>query len=310
MKHISIHDIEHKVKYVPIALPKRGASAAELLSSFPNFLGAKDFKGVVDSIAKSHENDKEVIFAMGAHVVKVGCSPIICDLIERGIISAISVNGAFSIHDVELSLFGHTSEHVENGIQDGSFGMCKETVDFFREVLELEESRNITGFGDRTGQVLRSKKLVAPSVIETAHRHIVPVFIHVALGCDTIHMDPTLDFGTLGKSSMYDFQQLCESVRNLGTWLNIGSAVILPEVFLKAVTFVRSTGLKLDDIFSANFDMFPSYRAVQNVITRPVKEGHGLNINGCHEILIPLLRQAILEHPYFGPLPMPAELKE
>jgi hypothetical protein len=287
--------MKHKVKHEHIWLPEVGAPACDLINSFPRFLGAEAFHNVVDAMMNSFVDRKEIVFAMGGHVIKTGCSMIICDLIERGLITGISVNGAFAIHDVEMALFGSTSEDVGEGVKDGSFGMNQETVDFFREILYLERS-NITGFGYSIGQFLHAKKIVAPSILHSAYMNNVPTFVHIALGTDTIHMHD-LDFGTMGTSSMYDFRQLCELIRNLGTWVNIGSAVILPEVFLKAITYVRSQGIALNDIYTANFDMINHYRPHQNVVTRPVKEGHGFNIIGHHEIMLPLLRQAVIDHP-------------
>lgn len=284
----SLHDRDHKSTSSEVDLPVSGSSFAEFFNSLPDFLGAKSLKRVVDEIYSADN----VVAAMGGHVIKVGCGPVIIDLIKRGHITAIACNGSFAIHDIELSLFGKTSENVSKSVLDGNFGMVQETIDFFEEVIS--HSALDHGLGSSIGDLLLEYKNVGPSVIATAKKYDIPCCVHVALGTDTIHM-AQLDMAQLADASMYDFRLLCDVVSKLGVWLNIGSAVIMPEVFLKAVTVARNLGAKLDNLFTANFDMIQHYRPHQNVVTRPVKPGNGVEITGHHEIMLPLLRQAIIE---------------
>ena len=287
----SLHNRKHKSIRSHKSLPGCNSSFLKFLDSLPDFLGANSFKRVVDEMTTARQRSKPVVAAMGGHVIKVGCGPVIIDLIERGIITGIVCNGAFAIHDVEMALFGETSEDVSETIQDGSFGMVRETMDFFREVVE--HCGIITGLGVAIGDLLRESNSGC-SVIRTAVNHKIPCCVHISLGTDTIHM-AQLDIAHLADASMYDFRLLCAVVSKLGVWLNIGSAVMLPEVFLKAVTVARNLGADLGDLFTANFDMIQHYRAHHNVVTRPVKHGQGVEITGHHEIMLPLLRQALIE---------------
>jgi len=296
----------HKVHLPQVAgLPAAGASAAELLTAFPDFLGVRELRAVVDAVVSAVRADRPVVLALGAHVVKVGCSPIVIDLMERGIVRALAVNGATAIHDAELALLGATSEEVAETIRDGTFGMVSETLAFFAEVCALTERESL-GLGAATGRLLveRAASHGSLSILAAAHRLGVPVTVHVALGTDTIHMADGVDGARLGAASMRDFKLLCAVVADLGArkpggaggvWINLGSAVILPEVFLKAVSVARNLGATLDGLVSANFDMQRHYRTRMNVVTRPVSPGHGHEVIGHHEILLPLLRQAIIE---------------
>lgn len=286
----SLNDREHKSISSDCDLPGRNVSFLDFLDSLPNFLGAKSLRRLVDEIVSAHQSSASIVVAMGGHVIKVGCGPIIIDLIERGIISAVACNGSFAIHDVELALFGQTSEDVAATIQDGSFGMVSETIDFFKAVA----SNASGGLGHSIGALLRERNCNCVSVIKAAYDKDIPCCIHVALGTDTVHM-ADLDMAQFANASMYDFRLLCDVVSSLGVWINIGSAVIMPEVFLKVITVARNLGANLDDIFTANFDMIQHYRPRQNVVTRPVKPGRGVAITGHHEIMLPFLRQAIIE---------------
>jgi len=285
-------------------LPEPGAPASELLDSFPDFLGARSFRQVVDAVVAAVRNDRPVVAAFGAHVLKVGCGPILVDLIRRGVIRALCCNGACAIHDVELALLGETSEEVSDTIRDGSFGMVEETQRFFEEAVG-QCAPNL-GLGEGVGRAIlqRSAPFVQQSVFAAAFQAGVPVCVHVALGTDTIHAAPKLDAAALGAASMRDFRLICGVVAELGAkpgndsggvWLNIGSAVLLPEVFLKAVSVARNLGANLDAMITANFDMIRHYRPYQNVVMRPVLPGHGHEVIGQHEILLPLLRQAVIE---------------
>lgn len=302
----SVRQREHKVHLPQFAkLPGVGASAAELIAALPDFLGARALRAVVDAIVAAHRAGRPVVAALGAHVVKVGCAPIIIDLMERGVVTALAFNGATAIHDAELALLGATSEEVARTIRDGTFGMVEETMSFFADVCTLAD-REALGLGASAGRLLVERR--APnaelSMLTAAHRLGVPVTVHVALGTDTIHMYDAVDGGRLGAASMRDFKLLCAVVADLqarsagepgGVWCNIGSAVILPEVFLKAVSVARNLGADLDALITANFDMQRHYRPRENVITRPVAPGNGHEVVGQHEILLPLLRQAIIE---------------
>ena len=288
----SLHNREHKSIGSCKNLPDRGSSCSDFIDSLPDFLGAQSFKRLVDEIVLAYQTNSPVVAAMGGHVIKVGCGPVIIDLIKRGVIKAIACNGSFAIHDVEIALFGKTSEDVTKAVLDGSFGMVQETFDFFNKAIAHSQLSN--GLGHSIGDVLIETDKNCVSVIKTAREYDIPCCIHVALGTDTIHM-ADLNISQLANASMYDFRLLCDVVSKLGVWLNIGSAVIMPEVFLKAVTVARNLGAELDNLFTANFDMIQHYRPHQNVVTRPVKPGYGVQIIGHHEIMLPLLRQAIIE---------------
>ncbi len=306
LRTIAIQDRHHLSNLERVAhLPEPGSSAAELLDSFPEYLGANAFRSVVRAVAAAVQNDRPVVAAFGAHVIKVGCGPILVDLIRRGVIRAICCNGACAIHDVELALWGQTSEEVADTIHDGTFGMVADTQHFFNEAVSLA-GRDQIGLGRAVGTLLRMRK--APhagiSVLAEADRAGIPACVHVALGTDTVHASAGCDGGAWGAASMLDFRLICDVVRDLGgaerndaggVWLNIGSAVILPEVFLKAVSVARNLGAHLDAMTTANFDMIRHYRPHQNVVVRPARPGRGFEVIGHHEILLPLFRQAILE---------------
>lgn len=285
-------------------LPDTGASAAELLDSMPEFLGVAAFRGVVSAVADAVRGDRPVVVAFGAHLIKVGCGAILVDLIRRGVIKAIACNGACAIHDAELALFGETSEEVADTIHDGTFGMVSETMAFFDEVVAVA-SRDVCGLGRAIGQVLIERE--APncdrSVFAAAGAAGIPATVHVAVGTDTVHVSSGFDPAHLGAATMHDFRLICDVVSDLGAkeggvggvWLNVGSAVLLPEVFLKAVSVARNLGANLDAVTTANFDMIRHYRPHQNVVTRPVRSGNGFEVIGHHEMLLPLFRQAVIE---------------
>lgn len=287
------------------ALPEVGASAAELLSAWPEYLGASAFRRVVEAIVAAVRHDRPVVFAFGAHVLKVGCGPIVVDLIERGVVRAVACNGACAIHDAELAMLGETSEEVAETIRDGSFGMVGETIEFFDAAAKKAADESM-GFGESVGRLIIERQ--APyrdrSVFAAAVSASIPIGVHVALGTDTVHVSAADDGGALGAASLRDFRLICDVVSDLGAdkggdtggvWINIGSAVVLPEVFLKAVSVARNLGANLDAMSTANFDMIHHYRPYQNVVRRPVAPGRGHEVIGHHEILLPLLRQAVIE---------------
>lgn len=296
----------HKMGMAELAkLPPAGATAREFMAAMPNLLGAAEFRAVVEAVVRARRHDRPVVFALGAHVIKTGCSPIVIDLIRRGVVTAVACNGATAIHDVELATIGATSEEVADTIRDGSFGMVRETLDFFAAVGDLAAKEDL-GLGEAVGRLLAAHGApnLEHSILAEAHRAGIPATVHVALGTDTVHMTEATDGAAIGRASMRDFRLLCSVVTDLGAgktegaggvWLNIGSAVVLPEVFLKAVSVARNLGADLDAMSTANFDMLRHYRPRANVVTRPVAPGRGHEIIGHHEILLPLLRQAIIE---------------
>jgi hypothetical protein len=287
------------------SLPEVGASAAELLASMPEYLGATAFRRVVEAIVAAVHGDRPVVAAFGAHVIKVGCGPILIDLIRRGVIKAIAGNGACAIHDVEIATMGETSEEVAETIRDGSFGMVEETMTFFDAAAAMAHGESI-GLGAAVGRLLieREAPNLQHSVFAAAQRASIPACVHLAIGTDTVHASAAADGSALGAASMLDFRLICDVVSDLGArpgspvggvWLNIGSSVVLPEVFLKAVAVARNLGADLDAMTTANFDMIRHYRPHQNVVTRPVAAGRGHEVIGHHEIMLPLLRQAVIE---------------
>ncbi len=306
IKTYSARRRHHKSSVKTMAsLPGPGASAAQLLDSWPDYLGVTSFRRVVSAIVEAVRHDRPVVAAFGAHVLKVGCGPILIDLIRRGIVKAISCNGACAIHDVELATLGETSEEVADTIHDGTFGMVQETLAFFDRVASFARRESIC-LGAAVGRLLLEDQTPyqQQSVFVAAHQASIPACVHVAYGTDTVHVSGNLDGAALGAASMYDFRLICDVVSDLGAadgskvggvWLNIGSAVVLPEVFLKAVAVARNLGANLDCMTTANFDMILHYRPHQNVVTRPVASGRGHEIIGHHEILLPLLRQAVIE---------------
>lgn len=314
LRTYSIEQRAHKFDaHATAGLPPGGASFRSWWEALPPYLGVKHLKALVDAILAARSADRPVVFALGAHVVKVGCSPIICDLMQRGIITAVAMNGATAIHDVEAAIFGETSEEVADTIKDGSFGMVTETPKFFADALGAAPAS--AGLGAAIGQhVHRTGASGADrSILASAARLGLPASVHVALGTDTIHMHANVAESNLAARSTIDFRLICAVVADMGppaastdraegargiasgVWVNVGSAVLLPEVFLKAVAVARNLGANLDDITTANLDMIRHYRPSENVTGRPVKKGRGLSITGHHEIMLPLLRQALIE---------------
>ena len=306
LRTYSVTRRSHKVSLGEMAgLPPVGASAADLLASMPGVLGAGELRAVVTAIADAVVAHRPVVFAMGAHVVKVGCSPIVIDLIERGVIRAIVCNGATAIHDVEMAMLGATSEEVADTIRDGTFGMVRETMEFFAAATDLAAGQDL-GLGAAVGRLLGERE--APnlklSILAAAFRADIPACVHVAVGTDTVHMAAEADGAKIGAATLRDFRLACSVVADLGAekpgqaggvWLNVGSAVLLPEVFLKAVSVARNLGANLDAMTTANFDMLRHYRPRANVVLRPTTAGRGHEVIGHHEILLPLLRQAVIE---------------
>lgn len=306
LRTYSIRDRSHKFdSRLAARLPGKGTNFLSWWESLPPYLGTENLRRLVAAILTARKADRPVVLALGAHVVKVGCSPIVCDLMERGLVTAVALNGATAIHDVEVAIFGQTSEEVADTIRDGSFGMVEETPAFFVDAM-AKASSNETGLGEAIGRHLNETRPpnLSLSILATAARLGLPATVHIAYGTDTIHMHANVAQSDLADRSAIDFRLICGVVADMapasgatdsGVWVNVGSAVLLPEVFLKAVAVARNLGANLDDLITANLDMLRHYRPSENVIGRPVKKGRGLSVVGHHEILLPLLRQALIE---------------
>jgi hypothetical protein len=282
-------------------------SLARFLGSLPDILAASDLRHVLSAIHRARKERKAILWGLGGHVIKVGLGPVLIDLMRQGFVSGIAMNGAALIHDFEIALAGNTSEDVEAAIGDGRFGMAEETGEYVNEISKLAARIRI-GYGEAAGQFLRSGVIHAPyaesSVLAAAYKHRIPVTIHLAIGTDIPHMHPAADGASLGIATYYDFRLFSALVKEMhpgGVYLNWGSAVLLPEVFLKAVSIVRNLGIPLRPITTANFDFVQHYRPLQNVVKRPTAsapgsrgvESHGYAITGHHEIMLPLVAAAL-----------------
>jgi deoxyhypusine synthase len=278
---------------------QKGSSFKNFLRGLPNILAGADIRTVISTIAKATRNKKTIIFGIGAHVIKVGLNPVVIDLMERGVTSCVAMNGAGIIHDLEIAMAGQTSEDVAKSIANGSFGMAQETCAFVSQAL-AESTENSAGLGESVGRAIYRKKLPFSdkSILATGFRLGVPVTIHVAIGTDIIHMHPQFDPGQTGVATHKDFRMFASIVATLqnGVYLNMGSAVILPEIFLKAVSLARNLGHTLDNFMTVNMDFIHQYRSMTNVVRRPTaKGGKGINLVGHHEIMLPLLAAGIIE---------------
>ena len=262
--------------------------------ALPDVLAGAGVRRLRDAICLARRQNRHVVTAMGAHVVKVGCTPYVIDWIKRGIVTAVAVNGAFAVHDLELALVGKTSEDVATRLGDGSFGTAAETAEAYAAAAERAVAEG-TGLGRALGQHVLESRCTNPelSVLGAAARADIPCTVHVAVGTDVVHMHPGMSGAALGEASLADFRLLGAVVAELedGVFLNIGSAVVLPEVFLKCVSVARNLGYRLDRVTTANLDMIQHYRARQNVLGRPAS--CGIALTGHHEIMIPLLHAAV-----------------
>ncbi len=274
-------------------LPTDGMYA--FFESLPEILASANLRKVIDAIIQAHKNKRPVVMAIGAHVIKCGLSPIIIDLMKRRIITAIAMNGAVAIHDYEISLIGATSEDVAASLKDGSFGMARETAMAF-QIASAKGTKENIGLGRALGNkiVEEKNKYNDLSLLVWGVKLNIPTTVHVALGTDTIHMHPNVSGKDLGESSHIDFKILASVVSELegGVWLNVGSAVIMPEVFLKTLCIARNIGKKVENFVTVNMDMIQHYRPQTNVLKRPTQQGYA--ITGHHEIMLPLLRMGIL----------------
>ena len=271
-----------------------GGTIGELLASFPNMLAAADFRAVVRAIVEARRHESGVVWGLGAHVIKTGLGPIVIDLMERGFVSAIATNGAAIIHDFEVALVGATSEDVDEALGPGRFGMAEETGRLLNQAITDGVDAGL-GIGQAVGKFLtdRQPPFARSSVLAAAARLEIPVTAHVAIGTDIIHMHPAASGRALGEGSLRDFRYFVSNVARLdqGVFLNCGSAVILPEVFLKAVALARNRGVAFAGLTTVNLDFVRHYRPLTNVVSRPtVSSGRGYSLLGHHEIMIPLAR--------------------
>ena len=271
-----------------------GEEFAAYIDSLPDILKAKELKEFTRIWREVASNGKQILLLMGAHPIKVGLSPIIIDLIDKRFISGIGGNGAAAIHDCEMALFGRTSEEVCDGLKDGSFGMAKETGEFLNGAAKFARDNEL-GFGEALGIKLEEAKpeFAELSLLLACKRKEIPITIHVAIGTDIVHQQPSCDGGAVGAASFEDFKILAHLVSNLseGVVINLGSAVVMPEVFLKALTVARNLGHQVENFTAANFDMIQHYRPNTNVLARPTQTGGGkaFAFTGHHEIMLPLV---------------------
>jgi hypothetical protein len=287
-----------KVEDFARAVPPR-SSLRRFLESLPDFLAARDFRGVVGRIVQAHRRGKPVVLGMGAHPLKVGLSPLIIRLMEKGILQGLALNGAGIIHDFEIAYAGKTSEDVAAEIGGGSFGMAEETGRILNDAINRGWEKG-WGLGRSVGQTIWRSGFPhrGLSVTAAGARLGIPVTVHVAVGTDILHMHPLCRGAAIGEGSHRDFRLFAALVARLegGVYLNLGSAVILPEVFLKALTLARNQGYGVKRFTTVNMDFTPHYRPLTNVVRRPTLEGgKGFHLTGHHEIMFPLLCAAVLE---------------
>lgn len=279
---------------------ERGGSMRAWLQSLPGILAGQDLRRVIDALVTARRADAGIVWGIGAHVIKTGLSPVLIDLMRRGYVSALAMNGAGIIHDFELALSGGTSEDVDEALGPGRFGMADETGRVLNDIVR-EGAAGGQGIGQAVGRYLASQSSphLDVSLSVAAHRLGIPVTVHVAIGTDIVHMHPAASGAAIGDASLRDFRYFTACVSRLqgGVYLNCGSAVILPEVFLKAVALARNQGIPLDRLTTVNIDFVRLYRPHTNVVTRPVAgtSGTGISLIGHHELLIPLLAAGLIE---------------
>jgi hypothetical protein len=269
-----------------------GRKAADFINSLPSIYAARDLRALINDVVRARKRKKTVACAIGGHVIKVGCGPVLADLVRRGVLTAIAMNGAAAIHDYELSLIGETSEDVAETLQNGSFGMARETAEAFAQAALVGSTGS--GLGHAIAEKALRNKHRKISLLAACARHGIPVTVHLSIGADITHMHPQVSGRDLGESTLIDFRILSGVVATLegGVWMNVGSAVMLPEVFLKAVSVARNLGHTLKEFTTVNLDMIQHYRPKANVLARP--RGKAIAITGHHEILLPLVRAGVV----------------
>ena len=277
-----------------------GMSVAGLLAALPNQLGGESLNAVINAVVAARRKDKPVVVALGGHVIKCGLQPVLRKLIEAGAITAVAMNGSATIHDYEISLIGETSEDVGAVLHCGTFGMAEETGSDINAAIKTGVSEGI-GYGEALGRFINAKQNPhrGSSLLAVCQEKGIPATVHVAVGTDIIHQHPDCDGAALGQATFTDFRLFTSVVATLGgggVFINIGSAVIMPEVFLKALSIAQNMGYHVDGFTTANFDMTQHYRPLQNVVKRPTAgDSRGLTLTGHHEIMIPLLAAGILD---------------
>ena len=300
VKTYPLRSRQSKVGLAQFATPhKAGSGVSGFMKSLPSLLAARDFKDIVEAITTAKRDGRAIVWGLGAHVLKTGLSPVLVDLMERGFISAIATNGAGIIHDFEIALSGGTSEDVDATLGPGTFGMAEETGTQLNRAINDGVAAGL-GLGQSVGKYLDAIKppFAQISVMAAAWRLQIPVTVHVAIGTDIIHMHPQASGAAIGEASLRDFKYFVSSVSRLehGVYLNCGSAVVLPEVFLKAVAIARNEGRSLEGLTTVNLDFLRQYRPLTNVVNRPTAgTGRGYSLTGHHELLIPLLAAALIE---------------
>jgi len=308
LKPLALHKVKtyplakrySKVKLGESARPWRpGGAMTDFLAGLPDILAAKTLREVTDAIVKARLAGKAVVVGMGAHPTKVGLNPVLVDLMERRVITALALTGAVIIHDFELAWLGRTSEEVDTEINTGRFGMAEETGRLLNEAITRGVQKGL-GIGEALGAWVEERRLPnrKTSLLAASVRLGIPVTVHVAIGTDIIHMHPAMDGAAVGEGTLRDFRTFAAVVAGLegGVYLNLGSAVIMPEVFVKALTLARNLGHTVNRITTVNMDFLPHYRPLTNVVRRPTqKGGTGHMLIGHHEIMVPLLAAAVLE---------------
>jgi hypothetical protein len=288
---------------------ERGGSLKKFLEMLPDILSAQDLNAVIRALADAACNKKTILVGMGAHVIKVGLTPIIIDLMRRKIITGIAMNGAGIIHDSEIAMTGRTSEDVAASLGSGHFGMAQETGEFLNHAIQKAKQNEI-GLGEAVGLSVLERNLPFSdkSILAAGAKLNIPITIHVAMGTDIIHSHPGFDPAAAGQASHRDFRLFAAIVAGLegGVYMNIGSAVILPEVFLKALTLARNLGHQVDNFTTVNMDFIRQYRPMTNVVNRPTANGgQGFHLTGCHEIMLPLIAAGVIEQTPNPPAPLP-----
>ena len=299
-----------KVSIADFAKPatKPSPSLTNFLDSLPNILATSDLRSLLSAVHAAKRARKPILWGIGGHVIKTGLGPVLADLMRRGFVSGIAMNGAALIHDFEIALSGNTSEDVDAGLGEGQFGMATETGFYLNQIASSASFSGI-GYGESAGKFLaaQTRRLTpenaAASILYSAYQLKIPVTIHLAIGTDIPHMHPAADGASLGAATHHDFRLFCSLVKAMhpgGVYLNWGSAVLLPEIFLKAVSVVRNVGVPLRPITTANFDFIQHYRPLQNVVKRPTapatgrtSASKGYAITGHHELLLPLVAAAL-----------------
>ena len=298
LKTYSIKDRKSKVSVTEFAgLPRKGGSFADFVAKLPDILAARDLRSVAAAIIKARKDGRTVSLGMGAHVIKVGLGPVIIDLLKRGVIDSIAMNGACVVHDFETAYAGCTSEDVDKELGAGAFGMAEETGSILNRAINRGAKK---GLGRAVGEMIEKSKFPHKdkSILAAGARLGIPVTVHVALGTDILHIHPQMDGRATGEASLVDFRLFSSVVSTLegGVYLNLGSAVIMPEVFLKALTVVRNLGHEVVNFTTVNMDFIQHYRPLTNVVRRPTQGGGaGYRLTGHHEIMVPLLYAMIIE---------------